>query len=45
MVTDVEKLRALEDREMAQDLAAYREAKAGDDGTRVSLAELLAGLA
>ena len=40
--TDVEKLRALEDLEMARDLAAYREAKSADDGTRVSLEELLA---
>lgn len=38
-------LEALEDFEMAQDLAAYREAKAGDDGQRVSLAELRAALA
>lgn len=30
---------------MAQVLAAYREAKAADDGTRVSPAELLADLA
>lgn len=27
---------------MARDLAAYREAKSADDGTRVSLEELLA---
>lgn len=41
-VTDVEKLRALEDLEMARDLAAYRGATTADDGTRVSLEELLA---
>lgn len=45
VVTDVEKLRALEDLGMAQDLAAYREAKSADDGTLVSLEELRADLA
>lgn len=35
---------ALEAFEMAQDIAAYREAKAADDGSRVSLSALrLAG--
>ncbi len=37
-------LEALEEFEMAQDVAAYRQAKAEDDGTRVSLDELRAGL-
>jgi len=38
-VEDLERLENLED---AEDLAAYRAARAGDDGTRVSLADLLA---
>lgn len=33
---------ALEEFEMVQDVAAYREAKANDDGQRVSLNELRA---
>lgn len=33
-------LEALEEFEMAQDVAAYRAAKADDDGTRVTLDEL-----
>lgn len=33
-------LEALEEFEMAQDLAAYREAKANDDGQRVPLEQL-----
>jgi prevent-host-death family protein len=37
-VEDLERLEALED---ADDLAAYRAAKAADDGTRVSLRELV----
>lgn len=37
----VEDLQALEEFEMDQDVAAYREAKEHDDGTRVSLADLL----
>ncbi|MFT4187345.1 MAG: type II toxin-antitoxin system prevent-host-death family antitoxin [Aeromicrobium sp.] len=37
-------LEALEEYEMAQDAAAYREAKAEDDGTRVKLDELRADL-
>lgn len=37
-------LDALEDFEMAEDVAAYQRAKADDDGTRVSLDELRAGL-
>lgn len=41
-VADVE---ALEEFEMAQDVAAYREAKTADDGTRVTLEELRADLA
>ena len=35
----------LEDLEMAQDVAAYREAKSEDDGERVSLDELRRDLA
>ncbi len=38
----VEDLELLEDLEDAADLAAYRRAKAEDDGTRISLAELQA---
>lgn len=37
-VEDLERLEALED---AEDVAAYRDAKAADDGTRVPLADLL----
>lgn len=37
-------LEALEQFEMANDVAAYREAKAADDGTRVTLEELRAEL-
>ena len=44
MVIGVEDLEALEEFEMAQDLAAYREAKAADDGGRVTLDELRRGL-
>lgn len=40
VVVSVEDLEALEAFEMAQDVAAYEEAKAEDDGTRVSLDEL-----
>ncbi|HBX79933.1 MAG: type II toxin-antitoxin system prevent-host-death family antitoxin [Propionibacteriaceae bacterium] len=40
IVIGVDDLEALEDFEMAQDLAAYREAKAADDGGRVSLDQL-----
>ena len=45
VVIGVGDLEALEEFEMAQDLAAYREAKAADDGGRVSLDELRRGLA
>jgi hypothetical protein len=38
-------LEALEEFEMAQDLAAHREAKAADDGGRVTLDELRRGAA
>ena len=38
-------LEALERFEMAQDVASYREAKADDDGARVSLEELRRDLA
>ena len=44
VVIGVEDLEALEAFEDAQDLAAYREAKAADDGTRVSLQDVRAGL-
>jgi hypothetical protein len=44
VVIGVEDLEALEEFEMAQDLAAYREAKAADDGGRVTLDELRRGL-
>ena len=40
VVVSVADLEALEEFEMAQDVAAYREAKAADDGGRVSLGEL-----
>lgn len=40
VVVSVADLEALEEFEMAQDVAAYREAKATDDGARVTLAEL-----
>ncbi len=40
-VVSVEDLEALEEFEMRQDVAAYREAKAADDGRRVALADLL----
>lgn len=40
VVIGVEDLEALEAFEMAQDVAAYRSAKAEDDGKRVSLDEL-----
>lgn len=38
-------LKVREEFEMAQDVAAYREAKAADDGSRVTLEELRADLA
>jgi len=44
VVVSIADLEALEEFEMAQDVAAYREAKAADDGSRVSLAELRADL-
>jgi prevent-host-death family protein len=40
VVIGVADLAALEAFEMAQDVEAYRAAKATDDGTRISLAEL-----
>ena len=40
VVIGVADLEALESFEMAEDVAAYREAKAVDDGSRVSLDEL-----
>ncbi|MBX3194820.1 MAG: type II toxin-antitoxin system Phd/YefM family antitoxin [Microbacteriaceae bacterium] len=45
VVVSVADLEALEEFEMAQDVAAYRAAKEEDDGTRVSLDELRADLA
>ncbi len=45
VVISVADLEALEEFEMAQDVAAYRQAKAGDDGTRISLDELRGDLA
>ena len=40
VVVSVSDLRALEEYEMSQDVAAYRDAKAEDDGRRVTLDEL-----
>lgn len=37
----VDDLEALEEFEMEQDVAAYRQAKEADDGTRVPLADVL----
>lgn len=45
VVVSVADVEALEEFEMAQDAAAYREAKMADDGTRVALEELRADLA
>jgi len=45
VVVSAADLDALEHFEMAQDVAAYRAAKASDDGGRVSLAELRSELA
>lgn len=45
VVVSVADLESLEEFELGQDLAAYREAKAADDGQRVSLEELRHGLA
>jgi prevent-host-death family protein len=45
VVVSVADLEALEEIEMAQDVAAYRKAKADDDGVRVTLDEVRAGLA
>ncbi|UUT35419.1 type II toxin-antitoxin system Phd/YefM family antitoxin [Microbacterium elymi] len=45
VMVSVADLEALEEFEMAQDVAAYREAKTSDDGTRVTLDELRADLA
>lgn len=44
VVVSVADVEALEEFEMAQDVTAYREAKAADDGTRVTLEELRADL-
>ncbi len=44
VVVSVDDLKALEAFEMAEDVAAYREAKAQDDGSRVSLDALRADL-
>lgn len=40
VVIGVEDFELLEQLETAQDVAAYRDAKAEDDGTRISLADL-----
>lgn len=40
VIISVEDATALEEYEMAQDLAAYRKAKAEDDGSRISLDDL-----
>lgn len=45
VVISVADLEALEAFEMAQDVTAYRDAKAADDGTRVGIDELRAELA
>lgn len=45
VVVSVEDLEALEAFEMAQDVAAYRDAKSADDGARVPLEDLRAELA
>lgn len=45
VLVSVSDLEALEAFEMAQDVAAYREAKAEGNGERVSIAELRAELA
>ncbi|WP_029068416.1 type II toxin-antitoxin system prevent-host-death family antitoxin [Jonesia quinghaiensis] len=45
VVVSVADLEALEEFEMMQDVAAYREAKASDDGARVSIEELRADIA
>ena len=45
VVVSVADLEALEEFEMAQDVAAYHEAKSADDGTRITLDELRAELA
>lgn len=45
IVVSVDDLEALEDFEMGQDVDAYREAKASDDGERISAAKLRRDLA
>lgn len=45
VLVSVEDLEALEDFEMSQDVRAYREAKAADDGGRVSLDDVRHDLA
>jgi len=40
VLVSVNDLEALEEFEMSQDVAAYRAAKAADDGVRISLDEL-----
>lgn len=45
VIVSVADLETLEEFEMAQDVAAYREAMQSDDGARVSLDELRAELA
>lgn len=43
-LVSIEDLQALEALEMAEDIAAYRQAKQEDDGEHVTLAELKASL-
>ncbi|EEZ90435.1 prevent-host-death family protein [Mobiluncus mulieris 28-1] len=43
-VVSIADLQALEDFEMAEDVAAYRQAKREDDGQRVTLEELKSSL-
>ena len=45
VVVSAADLEALEEFEMAQDVATYREAKAADDGERVAIDELRRNLA
>ncbi|MFT4122360.1 MAG: hypothetical protein QM635_00850 [Microbacteriaceae bacterium] len=44
VIVSVADLEALEEFEMAQDVAAYRQGKVDDDSTRVTLDELRADL-
>lgn len=44
VIVSVEDAEALEEYEMAQDLAAYKKAKAEDNGSRISLEDLASEL-